>query len=95
MIDDPDVLLRTLIGVLALTAVATSVLWVFGVPHRFASLYAPALGGIVIGNAMTVAGLAGRWFHEFVVDNTARRHPGRSCRRARGSAASGGISSSW
>ncbi|WP_422424112.1 ABC transporter permease [Rhodococcus sp. 7Tela_A2] len=150
MIDDPDVLLRTLIGVLALAAVATSVLWVFGVPHRFASLYAVArgalqlaivsvvltgvitngawvgvvllvmfsvgtwtaarrvgsgvrvlaivagamllgigvalavifvtgavaatpryalaLGGIVIGNAMTVAGLAGRRFHEFLVD---------------------------
>jgi putative ABC transport system permease protein len=46
MIDDPDVLLRTLIGVLALAAVATSVLWAFGVPHRFASLYAVARGAL-------------------------------------------------
>lgn len=64
MIDDPEVLLRTLIGVLALAAVATSVLWLFGVPHRFSSLYALARGGFqlaVISVVLTGVITDARW----------------------------------
>lgn len=44
MIDDPLELIRTLVGVTALAAVATAALWAFGVPHRFAPVYAIARG---------------------------------------------------
>ena len=148
---DPTVLIRTIVGVLALAAISTAVLWAFRVPHRFAPVgaiargavqlalisvvlsgvitdarwvavvlvvmftvawwtacrrigneavvrgaaaaamsagvlvaagvvfatgaveatprYALALGGIIIGNTMTVATLAGRRFHETVDDH--------------------------
>lgn len=64
MIDDPEVLLRTLIGVIALAAVATSVLWLFGVPHKFSSLYALARGGLqlaVISVVLTGVITDARW----------------------------------
>ena len=46
MIDDALELIRTLVGVAVLAAVATAVLWAFGVPHRFAPVYAIARGTV-------------------------------------------------
>ncbi|MGN5237796.1 MULTISPECIES: ABC transporter permease [unclassified Rhodococcus (in: high G+C Gram-positive bacteria)] len=46
MVDDPLELIRTLVGVTALASVATAVLWAFGVPHRFAPVYAIARGTV-------------------------------------------------
>ncbi|MEE2034275.1 hypothetical protein [Rhodococcus chondri] len=44
MLDDPLLPARTLVGVLAVAALTTGVLWGFGVPHRFAPAGAIARG---------------------------------------------------
>jgi len=43
---DPSVLIRTIVGVLALAAISTAVLWAFRAPHRFAPVGAIARGAI-------------------------------------------------
>jgi putative ABC transport system permease protein len=64
MIDDPLGLARTLVGITALAAVATAVLWAFGVPQRFAPVYAIARGTVqlaVISVVLTGVIADARW----------------------------------